>query len=97
LDLSQIKEQVKSAVDSQQYRLAEISARIHANPETAFQETKAAGWLTGYLEEHGFSVQRGICEMPTSFRASYGKGEPVIAFPAEYDALPDLVMPAATT
>jgi len=46
LDLSQLKELVKSAVDSQQDQLAEISASIHANPETAFQETKAAGWLT---------------------------------------------------
>jgi len=90
LDLSQLKELVKSAVDSQQDQLAEISASIHANPETAFQETKAAGWLTRYLEKNGFSVQRGICDLPTSFRASYGKGKPVIAFPAEYDALPDM-------
>ncbi|MBI4303735.1 MAG: M20 family metallopeptidase, partial [Chloroflexi bacterium] len=45
---------------------------------------------TRYLEEKGISVERGICQMPTAFRASYGTGRPVIAVLAEYDALPDI-------
>jgi len=42
------------------------------------------------LEENGFSVERGICELPTAFRGSYGQGKPAIAILAEYDALPNL-------
>jgi len=38
----------------------------------------------------GFEVDRGFCALPTSFKASYGQGKPVIAFLAEYDALADL-------
>jgi amidohydrolase len=53
-------------------------------------EHQAVGWLTQELESNGFSVERGICELPTAFRASYGQGKPVIAFIAEYDALPDI-------
>jgi len=45
-------------------------------------------WLTQFLEDNGFSVKRGICRLPTAFQASYGKGKPVVAFIAEYDALP---------
>ena len=90
LDLAESKAQVKSEVDAQQDQLAEISAQIHANPELGFQETMAAGWLTQYLERNGFSVERGICDLPTAFRASYGEGKPSIALLAEYDALPDI-------
>jgi amidohydrolase len=90
LDLAELKSQVKSEVDAQQDQLAEISAQIHANPELGFQETMAAGWLTQYLERNGFSVERGICDLPTAFRASYGEGKPTIALLAEDDALPDL-------
>ena len=53
-------------------------------------EHQAVGWLTGLLEAQGFSIERGICDLPTAFRASYGTGKPVIAFIAEYDALPEI-------
>jgi len=35
-------------------------------------------------------MERGICELPTAFRGSYGRGKPAIAILAEYDALPNL-------
>jgi len=68
--------------------LIALSLKIHANPEIAFQEEKAAAWLADYLESEGFAVERGICQLPTAFRAAYGKGEPRVAILAEYDALP---------
>jgi len=77
-------------VDARQHELSELSRRIHDNPELAFHENKASGWLTEYLEKNGFSVERGICELPTAFRGSYGQGKPTIAILAEYDALPEL-------
>ncbi|OGO24272.1 MAG: hypothetical protein A2144_06095 [Chloroflexi bacterium RBG_16_50_9] len=76
--------------DKRYARFGELSQKIHDNPETAFKEFKAAAWLAEYLEEKGFSVERGICELPTAFRGSYGTGKPVIAILAEYDALPRL-------
>ena len=90
MDLKKLKDLVKGEVDAQRQQLTDISAKIHSNPELGFQETRAAGWLTQYLEENGFSVEKGICELPTAFRASYGQGEPAIALLAEYDALPDM-------
>jgi amidohydrolase len=90
LDTSELKASVINEIDSRYQQLGEVSRKIHSNPEVGFYEFKAAAWLTESLEENGFSVERGICELPTAFRGSYGVGKPVIAILAEYDALPKL-------
>ncbi|UCB43556.1 MAG: M20 family metallopeptidase [Dehalococcoidales bacterium] len=88
MDIEKLKAAVTEQVDVNRQRLSELARKIHDNPEPGFQEVKAAAWLTQFLEENSFSVKRGICRLPTAFRASYGKGRPVIALIAEYDALP---------
>jgi amidohydrolase len=88
LDIGELKATVIREIDTRYQQLGELSRKIHDNPEVAFKEKKAAAWLVGYLEESGFSVEKGICGLPTSFRSEYGKGKPVIAILAEYDALP---------
>ncbi len=85
-----IKADVSREIETQQHQLSELSLKIHDNPELGFQEVQAADWLSGYLEENGFLVERGISELPTAFQASYGEGKPVIAILAEYDALPNI-------
>jgi amidohydrolase len=90
LDIRELKTAVADEIDARSQQLGELSRKIHANPEVAFQEVKAAAWLSGYLEENGFSVARDICRLPTAFRGNYGKGKPVIAIMAEYDALPEV-------
>ena len=88
LDIRKLKDQAKGEVEARRRELSELGLRIHSNPELGLQEVKAAAWLTQYLEENGFSVERGICELPTAFRGSYGQGKPAIAILGEYDALP---------
>lgn len=90
MDIEKLKAQVIGEIDAHHHQLSELSLKIHSNPELAFQEVKAATWLTQYLEGNGFSIERGICELPTAFRGSYGQGKPAIAILAEYDALPNL-------
>jgi len=90
LGTEELKTLAIAQINAQQDQLSELALKIHSNPELGFQEVKAATWLTEYLEENGFSTERGICELPTAFRASYGKGKPVIAILAEYDALPGI-------
>ncbi len=90
MDTEKLKASVIEDVDNRHQQLSELSQKLHANPELAFQEHKAAAWLAEYLEANGFSVEKGICELPTAFRGSYGTGKPVIAILAEYDALPKL-------
>ena len=90
MDAGELKSRVIGEIENHRDELKELSLRIHSNPEIAFQEEKAATWLTDYLKEKGFSIEKGICGLATAFRAGYGKGKPVIALLAEYDALPKL-------
>ncbi len=90
MNLEGLKSSAIGEIDARHHQLSELSLKIHANPELGFHETKAASWLTQYLKENGFAVEKGICKLPTAFRGSYGQGKPVIAILAEYDALPKL-------
>ncbi len=86
----ELKAEVNKQVEFHRHELIELSLRIHANPELGFKEEKASAWLTSYLEKNGFQVEKGTGGLPTSFKAVYSKGKPVIALLAEYDALPEV-------
>ncbi len=83
-----IKRRASDEIERRKQELIDLSLRIHATPEIAFQEHKSSAMLADFLEAQGFALDRGICEIDTAFRATYGSGEPRIAFVAEYDALP---------
>lgn len=70
--------------------LVALSHRIHASPETAWQEERAARWLAETLEDWGYQVIRGACDLPTAFIATVGDGPLHVGICAEYDALPGL-------
>ncbi len=78
----------RKEVESLAPALIELSHKIHANPELGLQEEKAAAWCVELLRSHGFLVETPVAGMATAFRATQGSGRPVIAFLAEYDALP---------
>jgi amidohydrolase len=90
LEIEKLKLKVKDSVESQKQQLIQLSLNIHDNPELGFEEEKASAWLTSYLEDSGFHVERGIAGLATAFRATYGQGSPRIALLAEYDALPKI-------
>lgn len=79
-----------SWVDAHGEQLIDIANKIWGYAEIALNEYKSAELLVSILKENGFTVKTGLAEMPTAFRASWGKGAPVIGFLAEYDALPGL-------
>lgn len=87
--MSTVKDQIAASVDRLADSLEQLSHRIHDNPELGYQEVKAAGWLTEFLEAQGFKVERGVGGVDTAFRATIETGEgPTIAILCEYDALP---------
>ena len=67
--------------------LIQLSREIHADPELAYQERRAAGRIAALLQRHGHEVQLGIGGLETAFRARIGPPGPSVAFIAEYDAL----------
>jgi metal-dependent amidase/aminoacylase/carboxypeptidase family protein len=67
--------------------LVQLSREIHADPELAYQERRAAARIAALLERHGHEVQMGIGGLETAFRARVGPPGPSVALIAEYDAL----------
>ncbi|MGW2602319.1 M20 family metallopeptidase [Streptomyces klenkii] len=70
--------------------LLSLSRRIHAHPETAFAEHRAAGWCADFLRGHGFDVTAPAYGLDTAFAATVGSGPVTVAVACEYDALPGL-------
>jgi amidohydrolase len=88
VDTKTLKTAILNDIDFRFPQLKTLSHNLHENPETAMTEYKAAAWLKAILGENGFRVETGIYDLPTAFRAVYGKGKPGIGILAEYDALP---------
>lgn len=87
---NKLKAEVQERVESYHQELIELSLRIHDNPEIGFRERKASMWLCEFLGRNNFRVEKGISGLATAFRGSVGKGKPIIALLAEYDALPGI-------
>ncbi|MED3561082.1 M20 family metallopeptidase [Bacillus xiapuensis] len=85
-----MKDQLKKQLDVIQHRLWEMSDHLYHHPELGDQEFESMELLVGFLEEHGFTVEKGIVGRPTAFKAVYDskKAGPSIAYLSEYDALP---------
>ncbi|MDJ1134420.1 M20 family metallopeptidase [Streptomyces iconiensis] len=81
---------VRDQVDGHADELIALSRRIHAHPETAFAEHRAAAWCSDTLRDHGFAVTAPAYGLETAFVATAGSGPVTVAFACEYDALPGL-------
>ena len=85
---SGLKDSLATRIDALRPELEQVSRDIYANPEIAYEEHKAVGWLTELLKRHGFSVEVGVASTPTAFVATRRQGDgPAVAFLSEYDAL----------
>jgi amidohydrolase len=88
-----IKELIARTVEASRGEILELSHDIHADPEPAFEEHRAAARVAAALERHGYTVQHPAGTLTTAIRAtlrgSAGDG-PRIGILAEYDALPGL-------
>ncbi|HBO30405.1 MAG TPA: amidohydrolase [Leeuwenhoekiella sp.] len=91
------KKQLIASVESHKEELISISDQIWANAEIAFQETESSKLLADYAEANGFTVERGVADIPTAFIATYGEGKPVISVLGEFDALPGISQKAQPT
>jgi amidohydrolase len=90
--MAELVESLEHAVDAVTPEALDLSHRVHATPEIAFQEHQAAGWTAELLERHGFEITAPAGGLDTAFVARWkGSGDgPVIAFAGEYDALPEV-------
>ncbi|NLW14782.1 MAG: M20 family metallopeptidase [Erysipelothrix sp.] len=79
-------------VDTHADTYKNIAKEIHATPEVSNYEFFSSKILADQLEKDGFTVTREVAGHRTAFDARYksDKKGPVVAFLAEYDALPGI-------
>jgi len=91
MDTAKLKRDACDAVDAMRDELLELSHTIHANPELAFEEHRAAALLSDAIERAGLEVERSAYGLETAFCSDFGgAGGARVALLAEYDALPDI-------
>ena len=88
------KARLAAAVEAARDEIIDLSHRIHANPEPAYEERQAAAWVAEALRAHGYDVTLPAGRLDTAIRATKRGGRggdgPRIGILAEYDALPGL-------
>ena len=91
---AEIKARIAAAVEAARDEIIELSHRIHADPELAFEEYHASAWVAEALGRHGYDVVHPAGTLATAIRATRRGGRggdgPRIGILAEYDALPGL-------
>ncbi len=88
--LTMEKKYITDWIEANKYDFHELADAIWSYAELGMEEYKSSQAIVSYLEKSSFNVETGVADMPTAFIAEFGSGKPVIAFSAEYDALPGL-------
>jgi aminobenzoyl-glutamate utilization protein B len=84
-------------IEAHQNELIRISDQIWDFAELKNEEYKSAELLKRALADAGFGISANTAGLKTAFVAEAGRGEPIIGFLGEYDALPDLSQMAGAT
>ncbi|MFD2473626.1 M20 family metallopeptidase [Amycolatopsis silviterrae] len=88
--MTDVDDRIERAFERNLAAMLELSHRINANPELAFEEYETSAALIEALEQGGFTVEKGVADLPTAFVASAGTGDFVFGLCAEMDALPGI-------
>lgn len=86
----ELKQTIRARIDEVRADLTGLSARLHDDPERAWQEHRSSAEVAAVLAVHGFRIEQPYLGLETAFRARLGAGDFVVGFLAEYDALPGL-------
>ena len=85
-----VEKNILSYLDRKEELLSNLAKDIWNHPQIALEETHASKLQADLLQKEGFSIKKGVGNMPTAFIAEWGEGKPIIGMLGEYDALPGL-------
>jgi aminobenzoyl-glutamate utilization protein B len=83
------------SINKHQKTFEDVAMKIWDWAEVGYQEYKSSELLQSELASHGFTITKGVADIPTAFIAEYSNGGPVIGILGEYDALPGLMQTAS--
>jgi aminobenzoyl-glutamate utilization protein B len=86
--LTGLKAEAAAIVGDKQKMTQEIVDSLFSFSELGFQEFETQRYLTGILEDNGFTVEKGVSGIPSAWWATWGSGKPVIALGSDVDGIP---------
>jgi aminobenzoyl-glutamate utilization protein B len=86
--LERLKQEALTRIDGRAKMIQEMVDQVFSFGELGFQEFETSKYLTGILEKNGFTVQRGVADIPTAWVARWGSGKPVISLGSDIDCIP---------
>ncbi len=97
MNADEMKWHVQRQIDARREELTALCTKIHENPEPGWKETKAAAWLTDYLERNGFRVESRYLRLADGLQGQLsGQGDPRSLSWLSMMPFPPWVMDAAT-
>lgn len=82
------KKEVIASVDAKAKDAQVMVDMVFSFAELGFHETETSAYLTKILEQNGFTIERGVSNMPTAWIAKWGNGKPFIALGSDVDCIP---------
>ena len=86
--LAELKAEVVVDVNSRRDFTRQMVDMIFSFNELGFQEFETQRYVAGILEDHGFTVEKGVAGIPSAWWATWGSGSPVIALGTDVDGIP---------
>ncbi len=87
--IEKLKTEVAAIVQANHKQSQVMVDKVFSFAELGFQEFESSKYLTGILEENGFSIENSISGIPTAWFAKWSNGEgPVIAIGSDVDCIP---------
>src|SRR5436190_564042 len=74
LETEALKREAAAAVDEMHVRTQQMVDQVFSFGELGFQEIETSKYLTGVLEQEGFTIARGVAGLPTAWTARWGSG-----------------------
>lgn len=90
MTVTELRDETTRVVQQNADGLIDLSHRIHAHPEVAWEEVRASGWVADAMAAGGFDVTPQAYGVATAVEAVHGEGPMTVVVCAEYDALPGL-------
>jgi aminobenzoyl-glutamate utilization protein B len=88
--LEKLKAEAMVMVESRAKQVQEIVDMLFSFQELGFQEFESQRYITTLLQKEGFTIEKGVAGMPSSWTAkwSYGTGKPEISLGSDVDGIP---------
>lgn len=73
--MAQLANILDGYIEKKRQKFTALSEEIWRYAEVGFQEFRSAQALERFLEEEGFTLEKGVAGIPTAFTARYGSGK----------------------